>query len=99
MSLTVEKQREVDAERRRLARESEDAYQEKIRQLQEWREERARKELRESDIRMQSIEQRLSKSQRVHSFNLTRRASEAKLYNEYVAHKMVEIQHKKVQDE
>ena len=33
------------------------------------------------------------------SFNLTRRASGAKSYNDYVAHKMVEIQQKKTKDE
>ena len=48
---------------------------------------------------MSTIEQRLSKSQSVHSFNLIRRASEAKSYNDYVAQKMVEIQHKKARDE
>ena len=35
----------------------------------------------------------------MHSFNLHRRASGAKSYNDYVAHKMVEIQRKKSKDE
>lgn len=63
MSLTVAKQIELDELRRAEMRQREQEYKERIRALQEWRQERDQEELRELDERRSSLEARLQRSQ------------------------------------
>ena len=80
-------------------REREEEYKERIRVLEEWRQMKDEEAQALSDKRMKVIQEKLSKSQIVHQKILQKVSSEAKLKNDLVAEKMVEIKEKKVKDE
>ena len=80
-------------------REREEEYKERIRMLEEWRQMKDEEAQALSDKRFKAIQEKLSKSQIVHSKILQKVSSEAKLKNDMVAEKMLEIKEKKVKDE
>ena len=65
--MTVKKQTELDEVRRREMRDREEEYKDRVRALEEWRKEKEEQELKESDIRLKLIQDKLSKSQLMHS--------------------------------
>ena len=65
--MTVKKQTELDEARRREMRDREEEYKDRVRALEEWRKEKEEQELKESDIRLKLIQDKLSKSQLMHS--------------------------------
>ena len=65
--MTVKKQTELDEARRREMRDREEEYKDRVRALEEWRKEKEEHELKESDIRLKLIQDKLSKSQLIHS--------------------------------
>lgn len=97
--MTVKKQIEMEEARRKEMREREEEYKERIRMLEEWRQMKDEEAQALSDKRLKAILEKMSKSQIVHSKILQKVASEAKLKNDQVAEKMVEIKEKKVKDE
>lgn len=97
--MTVKKQIEMEEARRKEMREREEEYKERIRMLEEWRQMKEEEAQALSDKRLKAILEKMSKSQIVHSKILQKVASEAKLKNDQVAEKMVEIKEKKVKDE
>eukprot|EP00347_Sterkiella_histriomuscorum_P021729 403332968 len=91
MTLTVQKQIQLEQERRMEMLRREQESQEKMKFIQEWRQEREQMEVLSSHVMLQSIDEKLDRSQQLHAQNLKRIASEARAKNDQVRNKILQF--------